>query len=126
MSLRRPLTIFVPHCSNLLTDHHPHGDGLVAHAFVRSLAGRGHVLHVAASEVDLKSPLPPNVHLHTIESVNRGALWSRLHYIWQVRKLFLRLGEHAAFDIVHQLNPVYTGISLGLTAVYHRSFLDPI
>ncbi len=28
MSLHRPLNIFVPHCSDLLTDHRPHGDGL--------------------------------------------------------------------------------------------------
>ena len=35
MSLNRPLNIFVPHCSDLLTDHRPHGDGLVAHGFIR-------------------------------------------------------------------------------------------
>ena len=28
-----PFQIFVPHCSDLLTDHLPHGDGLIAHGF---------------------------------------------------------------------------------------------
>jgi glycosyltransferase involved in cell wall biosynthesis len=124
MSLDRSLSIFVPHCSDLLTDHRPHGDGLVAHGFIRRLAERGHVLHVAVSEVDLKSPLPCNVYLHKIES-GRSALWSRVDYVWQVRKLFFRLRENVAFDLVHQLNPVYTGISLGLAGCLTPIVLGP-
>jgi L-malate glycosyltransferase len=125
MSLHRPFKIFVPHCSDLLTDHRPHGDGLVAHGFIQRLALRGHEIHVAVSEVDLKSPLPPSVFLHTIECAQKGALWGRLHYIGQVRKLFLRLQEEVTFDLVHQLNPVYTGISLGLTAFPPPIILGP-
>ncbi len=49
MSLCRPLTIFIPHCSELLTDHRPHGDGLVCHALISRLAERGHQLYIAAS-----------------------------------------------------------------------------
>jgi hypothetical protein len=58
MSLCRPLNIFVPHCSDLLTDHRPHGDGLVAYGFIRHLSERGHNLYIAAQEVDLRDPLP--------------------------------------------------------------------
>ncbi|MEA2542408.1 MAG: L-malate glycosyltransferase, partial [Acidobacteriaceae bacterium] len=125
MNLQRPLKIFVPHCSDLLTDHRPHGDGLVAHGFIQRLALRGHELHVAVSEVDLKSPLPPNAHLHSIERVRTSALWGRLDYMRQVRKLFLRLGKDVTFDIVHQLNPVYTGISLGLSGCPSPIILGP-
>jgi L-malate glycosyltransferase len=124
MSLNRPLNIFVPHCSNLLTDHRPHGDGLVAHGFIRRLAERGHVLHVAVSEVDLKSPLPSNVYLHKIES-GRSALRSRFDYVRQVRKLFFRLRQNIAFDLIHQLNPVYAGVSLGLTGCLTPVILGP-
>jgi L-malate glycosyltransferase len=124
VSLNRPLNIFVPHCSDLLTDHRPHGDGLVAHGFIRRLAERGHALHVAVSEVDLKLPLPCNVHLHKIES-GRNALWNRFDYIRQVRKLFFRLRENVAFDVIHQLNPVYTGISLGLSGCLTPIILGP-
>jgi L-malate glycosyltransferase len=124
MSLHRSLNIFVPHCSDLLTDHRPHGDGLVAHGFIRRLAERGHVLHVAVSEVDLKSALPCNVYLHKIESGSR-ALWSRFDYVRQVRRLFFRLREDITFDLVHQLNPVYTGISLGLAGCLTPIILGP-
>jgi L-malate glycosyltransferase len=124
MSLHRPFNIFVPHCSDLLTDHRPHGDGLVAQGFIRRLAERGHVLHVAVSVVDLKTPLPPNVYLHKIES-GRNALWNRFDYVRQVRQLFFRLREDVAFDLVHQLNPVYTGISLGLSGCMTPIILGP-
>jgi L-malate glycosyltransferase len=124
MNLDRPLNIFVPHCSDLLTDHRPHGDGLVAHGFIRRLAERGHVLHVAVSEVDLKSPFPPNVYMHKIES-GRSALWSRFDYVRKVRKLFFRLRQNIAFDLIHQLNPVYTGVSLGLTRCATPIILGP-
>jgi glycosyltransferase involved in cell wall biosynthesis len=123
-SLNRPLNIFVPHCSDLLTDHRPHGDGLVAHGFIRRLAERGHALHVAVSEVDLKSPLPGNVCLHKIKS-GRETLWSRFDYIRQVRKLFFHLRQNIAFDLIHQLNPVYTGISLGLSGCLTPIVLGP-
>jgi glycosyltransferase involved in cell wall biosynthesis len=124
MSLDRPLSIFVPHCSDLLTDHRPHGDGLVAHGFIRRLAERGHALHVAVSEVDLKLPLPCNVYLHKIES-GRNALWNRFDYVRQVRKLFFRLRKNVAFDVIHQLNPVYTGVSLGLAGCLTPIVLGP-
>ncbi len=55
------LNIFVPHCSDLLTDHLPHGDGLIAHGFITSLARRGHRLHVAAQRVELREALHPNI-----------------------------------------------------------------
>jgi hypothetical protein len=38
MSLHRALNIFVPHCSELLTDHRPHGDGPIGHALISWLA----------------------------------------------------------------------------------------
>ena len=53
-----PLRVFVAHPSALLTDHRPHGDGLVAYGFLRELASRGHELHVAAQAVDLRDPPP--------------------------------------------------------------------
>ena len=126
MSLHRPLNIFVPHCSDLLTDHRPHGDGLVAHGFIRRLAERGHVLHVAVSEVDLKSPLPCNVCLHKIESNRMALSGGDCTYMREVRKLFFDLSEWVEFDFVHQLNPVYTGLSLGLAGCLPRRWSRPL
>lgn len=110
-SLRQ--TIFVPHCSSLLTDHRPHGDGLIAHGFLRRLAERGHQLHIAACEVDLAEPLPPNAHVYVL-STQGGPIRSRLGYMRAVRQLFRGLQRSVRFSLIHQLNPVYTGISLAL------------
>jgi glycosyltransferase involved in cell wall biosynthesis len=109
-----PLNIFVPHCSDLLTDHRPHGDGLIAHGFIRNLAERGHNLYVAAQEVDLRNRLPANVHVFPTRVRHKNQFVSRIAYMSEVRKLFLRLRRQVHFDIVHQMNPVYTGISLSL------------
>lgn len=110
----RPLNIFIPHCSDLLTDHLPHGDGLVAHGFISSLARRGHRLHVAAQRVDLRETLPNNVTLYPIPLKRSHGMLSRLEYMFRVRKLLRELRKSCKFDLVHQLNPVFTGVSLSL------------
>jgi hypothetical protein len=50
--MRPRLRIFVAHPSEMLTDHVPHGDGLVAFSYLSRLAARGHELHVAAQGVE--------------------------------------------------------------------------
>lgn len=112
--LVKNLNIFVPHCSGLLTDSRPHGDGLVAHGFISRLADRGHTLYVAAEQIDLSRPLPPNVHLFPISGKGSGPALRRISYALQVRSLFSRLRRQVRFDLAHQLNPVYTGLSLSL------------
>jgi glycosyltransferase involved in cell wall biosynthesis len=114
LSLHRQLNIFIPHCSDLLTDHRSHGDGLIAHGFIRHLSERGHNLYVAAQEVDLRNRLPSNVRVFPMNVRHKSPLVARLLYMSQVRKLFTRLRRQVPFDIVHQMNPVYTGISLSL------------
>jgi glycosyltransferase involved in cell wall biosynthesis len=113
----RPLTIFVPHCSDLLTDYLPHGDGLVAHGFIRRLAERGHELYVAASEIELKLPLPSNVHLFPIRTKHASQIVSRIVYMRHVRRLVSRLHREVGLDLVHQMNPVFAGISLSLVGL---------
>jgi L-malate glycosyltransferase len=109
-----PLTIFVPHCSDLLTDHLPHGDGLIAHGFLTNLARRGHRLHVASSRVDLREPLHQNITLYAIPVTSASGLLSRVEYMIRVRALWNKLKQRYPFDLIHQFNPVFTGISLFL------------
>jgi glycosyltransferase involved in cell wall biosynthesis len=113
----RPLNIFVPHCSDLLTDHLPHGDGLIAHGFVTSLARRGHRLHVAAQRAQLREALHPNITLYEIPLRRSRGIRSRLEYMFRVRRLLRDLQGSQHFDLVHQLNPVFTGVSLALTGL---------
>jgi L-malate glycosyltransferase len=107
-------SIFVAHPSALLTDWRPHGDGLLAHAFITRLAGRGHRVHVAAPEAALRDELPPNVQLHIIGTGRLAEPLSRLRYMWHMRRLFMSLRRRTRFDLVHQLNPVDTGLTLAL------------
>lgn len=112
--MKRPLTIFVPHCSDLLTDYLPHGDGLIAHGFISRLARRGHRIHVAVQMVDLREPFGPNVVIHSISTESGGSIAWRLGYMRRLRALFWQLKTRIRFDLIHQLNPVFTGLSLAL------------
>lgn len=108
------LRIFIPHCSELLTDYRPHGDGLVAQGFIRHLAERGHTLHVLTEAVDLEKPMPPNVHITVVGGEDRFGVRYRLRYMRRVRRMFQELRRNGGIDIVHQLNPVYTGLTLAV------------
>jgi|HubBroStandDraft_2_1064218.scaffolds.fasta_scaffold00027_30 glycosyltransferase involved in cell wall biosynthesis len=109
------LTIFVPHCSDLLTDHLPHGDGLIAHGFITNLARRGHRLHVTAQRVELREPVHPNISIYPIGTKTENGVRARLEYMLKVRRLFHKLRKDFRFDLIHQLNPVFAGMSLALT-----------
>ncbi len=110
---RRP-TIFIVHPSDLLTDYLPNGDGLVAYGFLRELAARGYRLHVAAREVALREALPPNATLHRIARRFANPALDRLHYMLGIRRLLHCLRKGEQIDLVHQMNPVFIGLSLGL------------
>jgi L-malate glycosyltransferase len=110
----RPLNIFVPHCSDVLTDHLPHGDGLIAYGFITSLARRGHRFHVAAQQVELREPVHPNITIHRVALKRSSGMQSRLEYMFRVRSLLQTLKRSMRFDLIHQLNPVFTGISLAM------------
>jgi glycosyltransferase involved in cell wall biosynthesis len=122
---RVALRIFVAHPSALLTDHRPHGDGLVAFGFIRELAARGHELHVAAPHVDLRGTLPPNVHVHLLGAGGHPAPLDRLRFMRRMRRLYRRLTRATTFDLVHQLNPVDVGLSLALADVRVPVVLGP-
>lgn len=108
------LTIFIAHPSDFLTDCRPNGDGLTAFGFIRHLAARGHTLHIAAQAVELEGELPPNVHIYPIKTYARGLITERLEYMLKSRWLFNRLRRRHRFDLIHQLNPVNKGLSLGM------------
>lgn len=112
-----PLTIFVAHPSELVTDHVPHGDGLVAFGFIRRLAERGHEVHVAAERAELRGPLPASLHIYQLSPHGGPSTFARLVFMLRMRALFERLRRRVSFDIVHQMNPVFTGLSLSLLGV---------
>lgn len=112
--MSRSLHIFVLHSSELLTDNKPHGDGLVANGFIRGLAAQGHKLYVATEAVDLQQAMPANVHLRVLGETGKSGLLSRIKYMAAARKWFRQLDADVTIDVVHQLNPVFTGLSLAI------------
>jgi glycosyltransferase involved in cell wall biosynthesis len=110
---RKP-TVFIAHASDLLTDHLPNGDGLVAHGFIRELAARGYRLHIATRTVALREALPANAVLHPIPRRFVSDPADRLSYMLAIRRLLARLRRDERIDLVHQMNPVFVGLSLGL------------
>jgi glycosyltransferase involved in cell wall biosynthesis len=123
--LKHPLNIFIPHSSGLLTDHRSHGDGLVAHGFIQRLSERGHTLYVAAEAVDLQRPLPANVHIRQFGKENDGGPAYRLRYMRAIRAWYRELQKGVRFDVIHQLNPVFTGLSLALAGAREPLILGP-
>ncbi len=127
----QPLRIFISHPSHFLTDYKPHGDGLIASGLLRAVAQRGHTLHVAVALQDMQGALPANVHLHPLRLRSRfsrndqGAAF-RAEYALRVRALFRRLSREAPFDLIHQLNPVVTGLSALLFGLGTPVVLGPV
>jgi glycosyltransferase involved in cell wall biosynthesis len=113
----RRLTVFVAHPSEVLTDYLPHGDGLVSFGFIRRLAERGHELHVAAQRVEVRGQLPANLHIYQLSAKGGHSTVPRLAFMLRMRALFERLRRRIPFDIIHQMNPVFTGLSLSLIGV---------
>jgi glycosyltransferase involved in cell wall biosynthesis len=112
-----PKTIFIIHPSDLLTDHKPNGDGLVACDFIKGLAKRGHRLLVAARNTDLAQSLPSNVIIYHLPTKIKIPMLDRLEYMWRVRRLFKRLAQREQIDLAHQMNPVFSGLSLALAGI---------
>ena len=106
--------IFIIHGSHNLTDHAFNGDGLVAWGYINELARRGHTLHVATDRLDVAAKPPPNLTLVEFPRVERNPALHYLSYIRQVRAYYDRLAATEGVDVVHQMNPVVRGISLGL------------
>jgi glycosyltransferase involved in cell wall biosynthesis len=121
-----PLNIFVLHPSDLLTDCLPHGDGLLANLYVRKLAARGHKLHIAATNVQITEAFPDNVTIHKIEVPEPCvSSASRIRYAFKVRALYRRLSSHTQFNLIHQLNPVVTGLSLSMIGINKPIVMGP-
>jgi L-malate glycosyltransferase len=110
----RRLRIFIAHPSEMLTDHLPNGDGLVSFGFIRRLAERGHELHVAAQRVDVRGELPASLHIYPLTPERGASAVDRLVFMARMRVLFERLRRRIDFDLIHQMNPVFTGLSLSL------------
>ncbi|HAG81040.1 MAG TPA: hypothetical protein DCL61_07675 [Cyanobacteria bacterium UBA12227] len=111
MPSSKPLSIFISHPSEFLTNCQPHGDGLAAFEFIHRLAQRGHTLHVAVPSMDIKDELPSNIKLYPANVWTQFSTLNSIEYMIRVRQIFSHVYRHDGVDVIHQLNPVNPGLS---------------
>ena len=100
----------------------PHGDGLLAYRYITELAARGHELVVAIEGSAIRGDIPKNIKLVDVGvRTDQG----RLSYLKRVRAIFRAEHARAPFDLVHQLNPVFLGLSLALIGLRIPNVLGP-
>ena len=121
----RPMNIFVSFPINPLTDHLPNGDGLLAFHFIRSMAERGHQLHVATTRAKISNPLPPNVHVYEKAHALDCSQPRALSYLLWSRSVLAHVCRRRQIDLIHELNPVRSLCSLAFAGSSIPVILGP-
>jgi glycosyltransferase involved in cell wall biosynthesis len=98
-----PLRIFFPAAADVLTDHMPHGEGLIAHGLLSGLAARGHSVVACGAVRDFRHPPP-----YEALAIGRGGPFPSIaplgYAALAARELRRRGGAHS-FDVAHWLFP---------------------
>ena len=120
------VSIFISHPSNYLTNYQPHGDGLIAFGFINQLAQRGHTLHVAAPTTDIQGKLHENIRIYPIDvEIRAYSPIKSIEYMFKVKQIFNRIRREYKIDVIHQLNPVNSGLTLSLVGTGLPVVLGP-
>jgi glycosyltransferase involved in cell wall biosynthesis len=116
------LRIFIAHASERPTNYMPHGDGLLAYRYIEELAARGHRLVIASEGHAIHGQLPANI---TFIETGLRSRDGRVAYMRRLRQLYHAEQDRSPFDLVHQLNPVFCGLSLALFGTRTSIVLGP-
>jgi glycosyltransferase involved in cell wall biosynthesis len=92
--------IFVPGSSALLTDHLPHGEGLICWNLLSRLAARGHDVVAVTRRSEIRAPVP-----FEVRTVTPVAGLGATGYAIAAAREFHRLGGRERFDLAHWLRP---------------------
>lgn len=92
--------IFVPGSSALLTDHLPHGEGLICWNLLSRLAERGHDVVAVTRRSEIRVPVP-----FEVRTVTPVAGLGATGYAIAAAREFHRLGGRRRFDLAHWLRP---------------------
>ena len=107
-----PLNIFVHSASECLTDHLPHGDGLICHALFRALLDRGHSIWATTKHHGVKDVHPnltivqitPSAPAHTLHSFEYNLRIDRQFRSW--------CSAGVRFDLAWRLHPYGVGCAI--------------
>jgi len=92
--------------TNVLTNHLPHGDGLIAWQYLNRLVRRGIEVDVTAYAVSIEGDLPSGMNVHPFTANAPTTAGRSLQGMFKVAALYRRLSRGTHFDLIHQLNPV--------------------
>lgn len=100
----RPLGIFVSYASGCLTDHEPHGDGLICFSLLDGLARRGHNVfaytpHAAIRDGDPRLRVRVRGHLSPADSL---AGWEHL---WRAGRWLREVVRTERIDLTWRMHP---------------------
>jgi glycosyltransferase involved in cell wall biosynthesis len=101
-----PFRIFVPGASALLTDHLPHGEGLLTWNLLAGLAERGHEVVAVTRRAAIASPVPFEVH-----EIRPVAGLGATGYAIAAARTFHALGGSRRFDVAHWIRPGRSAIA---------------
>ena len=119
------LCVFVSFPTGPFTDWLPNGDGLVAYKFVESLIARGHTVHVATPNANLRAECPKRLIIHQMNVDQPRSDSASIRYMQWVRSIFKIIMRHHHIDIIHELNPVFTALSLAFVGLDTPVILGP-
>jgi glycosyltransferase involved in cell wall biosynthesis len=101
-------TIFVQRASECLTDHLPHGDGLICFSLLKGLAERGHRVFAYTNHDGVRKPIP-NLTIkasgHRIPA-NGLADWE---HSWRANQWLKEILKKEPVDVVWRMHPYNTG-----------------
>lgn len=121
----RTLRIFFASSANLVTDHLPFGEGLIAWHLLSRLALRGHTVVACADQAHLKERAP--FELVLLPDAQRFESLSPYTRPYAIGRAFERRGGSGAFDIVHWLFPQQgEEVRLPRTTAPCRTVLGPL
>lgn len=100
----RRLRIFVHCASECLTDHLPHGDGLICFSLLAGLAHRGHRIEALAWHADISTPVE-GLEVATILPVARSGALRIREFHFRANRRYRRRARSTAFDLVWRMHP---------------------
>lgn len=98
------LKIFVSHASDCLTDHLPHGEGLLSFSWLKALAEKGHEVYAFSPHADIKQTVP---NLKVFTSAKKAPFPSLKYWFYshESNKILSKVLSNVDIDIVWRMYP---------------------
>jgi glycosyltransferase involved in cell wall biosynthesis len=104
----RPLGIFVSYASGCLTDHEPHGDGLICFSLLNGLARRGHDVFAYAPHAAIQNA-DPRLRVRVREHRSPADSLAGWEHLWRAGRWLRELLRTERVDLTWRMHPYGEG-----------------